>query len=71
MTILSHFTLPESCWLMNYYNPMEQALEEIRQKYNENEEALSVFQGSADEIEFYKRNSKDYGYEFFVMQKDD
>jgi ubiquinone/menaquinone biosynthesis C-methylase UbiE len=69
--IISHFTLPERAWLNNYYLPMEKELPRLNRKYKGNEIALGVFEGFRNEIYFYKKYSKFYGYEFFVMQKKD
>ncbi|NNG06728.1 MAG: SAM-dependent methyltransferase, partial [Desulfobacteraceae bacterium] len=68
---ISHFTLPESAWLNSYYLPMEQELPRLNKKYQGNEIALGVFEGFRNEIDFYREYSKFYGYEFFVMQKND
>ena len=67
--ILSHFTLPESSWLENYYRPMENELSRLIIKYRNNDIALQQFEAMHKEIEFYKRYSDHYGYEFFIMQK--
>jgi SAM-dependent methyltransferase len=68
-SLLSNFTLPESAWFESFYLPMEEVLLGLNEKYRENETALKVFKGFQEEIDFYKRYSDDYGYEFFVMQK--
>ena len=67
--LISHFTLPESAWLDSYYLPMEKKLPSLKKKYQGNEIALGVFEDFRNEIDFYKEYSKFYGYEFFVMQK--
>ena len=67
--LISNFTLPESAWLNNYYLPMEKELPRLTKKYQGNEVALSVFEGFRNEVDFYKKYSKFYGYEFFIMQK--
>jgi ubiquinone/menaquinone biosynthesis C-methylase UbiE len=69
--LISHFTLPESAWLNSYYLPMEKELPRLNKKYQGNEIALGVFEGFRNEINFYRKYSKFYGYEFFVMQKND
>jgi ubiquinone/menaquinone biosynthesis C-methylase UbiE len=69
--LISHFTLPESAWLNSYYLPMERELPRLNKKYQGNEIALGVFEGFRNEINFYRKYSKFYGYEFFVMQKND
>ncbi len=67
--LISNFTLPESAWLNNYYLPMEKELPRLNKKYQGNEVALAVFEGFGNEANFYRKYSKFYGYEFFVMQK--
>jgi SAM-dependent methyltransferase len=67
--LLSNFTLPESAWLDSYYRPMEKELSRLTKKYRKNNIALGIFNECRDEIAFYKKYSKYYGYEFFVMQK--
>ena len=67
--IISTFTLPESAWLNPYYLPMEKELPRLNKKYQGNKTALGVIEGFRHEIDFYKKYSKFYGYEFFIMQK--
>jgi cyclopropane fatty-acyl-phospholipid synthase-like methyltransferase len=68
-TMLSSFTLPESAWLQSYYVPIEKELPGLIKKYQGNEIALGVFEEFRNEINFYKKYSKFYGYEFFIMKK--
>lgn len=67
--ILSHFTLPESDWLENFYAPMQKEIYRLKKKYKNNKDALATFDMLQHEIDFYKKYSKYYGYEFFVMEK--
>ncbi|MBE9536161.1 MAG: class I SAM-dependent methyltransferase, partial [Proteobacteria bacterium] len=67
--LISNFTLPESAWLNSYYLPMEKELPHLNKKYQGNEVALAIFEGFRNELDFYRKYSKFYGYEFFVMQK--
>ena len=48
---------------------MEKELPRLNKKYRGNEVALGIFEGFKNEADFYKKYSKFYGYEFFVMQK--
>lgn len=66
--MLSHFTLPQSSWWDPYYLPMEKELSRLRKKYQDNQTALAAFNEMEKEINFYKKYSDFYGYEFFVMQ---
>jgi len=67
--LLAHFTLPKLAWTDNYYSPLEKRIAELKKKYPHNKTALQVLENSEKEIETYKANSDDIGYEFFVMQK--
>jgi hypothetical protein len=68
-SLISNFTLPESSWLNNYYLPIEKEIPRLIRKYRGNEVALSVFEGFRNEVDFYRKYSKFYSYEFFVMKK--
>ncbi|MBC8200324.1 MAG: methyltransferase domain-containing protein [Desulfobacteraceae bacterium] len=68
-SLISNFTLPESSWLNNYYLPIENELPRLIKKYQENEVALTVFEGFRNEVDFYRKCSRFYGYEFFIMEK--
>jgi ADP-dependent phosphofructokinase/glucokinase len=48
---------------------LEKRIAELKKKYPNNKTALQVLKNSEKEIETYKANSDDIGYEFFVMQK--
>ena len=67
--LISNFTLPEDSWLKPYYLPMEEELSRLNKKHQGNKIALDVFSAFKKEIEFYKKYSQFYGYEFFIMQK--
>jgi cyclopropane fatty-acyl-phospholipid synthase-like methyltransferase len=69
LNLLSHFTLPKSSWMENFYAPMEKAISMLKEKYHNNEVALKVFENSQQEINLYREYSDYFGYEFFVMQK--
>ena len=66
--VLSHFTLPKSCWF-DFYSRMTKALEKLKKKYSNNKIALQVFEKFDKESEIYAKYSDYFGYEFFIMQK--
>ena len=67
--VLSHFTLPESLWFDSFHLPMEEELARLKKNYQGNEIALGIFEEMKNEINFYKKFSAFYGYEFFIMQR--
>lgn len=68
--VISHFTLPENAWFDVYYHDVEKRLDELSEKYKDDAEALSIFEGERQEIDLYRRYSDCYGYEFFILKKD-
>lgn len=67
-TLTSHFTLPESDWLDEYYAPLEQRLNYLKEKYSRDAFALDVIRYSQKEIDDYRKYSDWYGYEFFICR---
>jgi ubiquinone/menaquinone biosynthesis C-methylase UbiE len=67
-TVLSHFTLSESCWV-DFYSHMNRVIKELKKKYHNNKIALQVFEKCEKESKIYDKYSDYFGYEFFVMQK--
>ena len=67
-TLTSHFTLPESDWLDEYYAPLERRLNSLKQKYSRDVFALDVIRYSQKEIDDYRKYSEWYGYEFFICR---
>ncbi len=67
--VLGHFTLPDSAWWESYYNPLSERLNSCREKYSSDPEKIGMIEAIQMEIEIYRKYSKYYGYEFFVMQR--
>jgi ubiquinone/menaquinone biosynthesis C-methylase UbiE len=67
--IVGYFTLPESAWWNDYYNPLQKRLTLFQEKYKNNEDALQFAQIEQVEINLYRKFSVYYGYVFYIMQK--
>ncbi len=67
-TVVSHFTLPKSCWV-DFYSGMNTEIKSLRKKYPDNKIASQVFEACEKEILMYETYSDYYSYEFFIMQK--
>ena len=65
--VVDRFALPESAWWDGYYGPMEQRLAALREKYRDDNEAMTAIENSQAEIELYRRFSRYYGYVFYVL----
>jgi len=67
--LINYFLLPEDAWWIEYYNPLEIRIKELRKKYDNDPEALKIFKKYQNEIDMVKKNPKDYGSIFYIMQK--
>lgn len=67
-TLLSHFVLPYSDWLENYYQSLENRFEEFLVK-NTSEEAKEIIKNEIQEINLYKKYKEYYSYGFYIAQK--
>lgn len=67
--ILGHFSLPESCWLEDYYAPLLERVAMLKEKYQDDAEKQTMLDEELLEVDLYRKYSYWYGYEFYVMQK--
>ena len=67
--VIGHFALPEDAWWVDYYNPLEKRLQDLRKKYRDDPKALEVLGVEQAEIEMFREYSAWYGAVFFVMEK--
>jgi SAM-dependent methyltransferase len=67
-SLIGHFTLPDEAWWEDFYTPMEIRIDELRGKYEDDDEALAVLDQLAQEPEMHRRYSDYYAYEFFVAR---
>jgi ubiquinone/menaquinone biosynthesis C-methylase UbiE len=63
-----HFVLPDASW-WNYYDPLEQKLRALRDKYRAEPDTLRQVDEAQREIDMHRKHVSLYGYFFFVMQK--
>jgi len=63
------FVLPVQDWWNNYYDPSERRVEELREKYPDNPEALALFDEASREHDMFRAYHDTYGYVFYVMRK--
>ena len=66
---VGHFALPDASWWNDYYHPLEQRLKALRDKYQDEPDALRQVDEAQHEIDMHRKHAHLYGYVFFVMQK--
>ena len=67
--LINHFSLPEDAWWTEYYRPLETRIKELYMKYKNKPEALKILRKYQKEIDMVKRNPKEHGSAFFLIQK--
>jgi hypothetical protein len=61
--------LPEEAWWEEYYHPLQERLNQLRAKYVDDPQALTILDSEQEEIALYRKYSEWYGSVFYVMQK--
>jgi len=66
--LINQVLLPEKCWWIEYYKPLEKRIQELRKKYprSQNLEKLRQYER---EVEMVKKNPMEFNCAFYIMQK--
>jgi len=67
--LVNHFQLPDDAWWVEYYEPLDERIKELRSKYNDDPKVLEAFKGYQNEINAYKKNPREFRSIFYIMQK--
>jgi len=67
--LINYFSLPEDAWWTEYYRPLEIRIKEIYTKYKNDSEALKILKKYQNEIDMVKKNPRDYGSAYYIMEK--
>ncbi|HJL03786.1 MAG TPA: class I SAM-dependent methyltransferase [Polyangiaceae bacterium LLY-WYZ-15_(1-7)] len=66
---LGSFGLSDAAWWDEFYAPMEARLEEMRERYAGDAEALEILRELAREPAMHRRHGATYGYTFFIARR--
>jgi ubiquinone/menaquinone biosynthesis C-methylase UbiE len=66
---IGYFVLPESCWVENYYRPLQEGFPDFLARHDNNEKATSIIDAEKKEIALYKKYKSYYSYGVYVAQK--
>jgi SAM-dependent methyltransferase len=67
--LVGFFVLPESCWLANYYEPIEERLAAFLERQAGSPEAAEIAAGERREIDLYRRYREWFSYGFYVARR--
>jgi SAM-dependent methyltransferase len=65
----AYFVLPTSCWLENYYGPLENRFLHFLQRHRTSEKARAIVRAEREEIALYEKYNTYYGYGFYIAKK--
>jgi ubiquinone/menaquinone biosynthesis C-methylase UbiE len=63
------FSLPEDAWGTEYYQPLENKINELFVKYANDLGALEILKKTQEEIDSFKDNHEGYGSIFYIIKK--
>jgi len=67
--VIGYFTLPEDAWWIEYYDPLESRIQELRPRYINDSKALEGLDEEQREIDLSRKYHKWYSSAFFIMKK--
>lgn len=65
----AYFILPVSCWLENYYHPLQSRFAEFLGRHRHSQQAKAIVEAEKHEIALYEKYSAYYSYGFYVAGK--
>ena len=68
-SFVAAFTLPEKCWIDNYFIPREAAEKTLLKKYAGNKTVDAYIKNDKYEVELYSKYKQYYGYVFYIGKK--
>jgi SAM-dependent methyltransferase len=68
---LGYFVLPESCWLENFYRPMERRFPAFLEANSSSAAAREIVEAEIREIRLYEALGAYFGYGFYIARRTD
>ena len=66
---IGYFSLPEHCWIGNYYQPMQNRFQAFLSAHNNSTAAKAIVEAEEIEIALYERNRDFVSYGFYIARK--
>jgi len=66
---VAYFTLPENCWLDNYYRPLQNSFADFLSRHDGSEESQALVRAEEEEISLYERYKSYYSYGMYIARK--
>lgn len=66
---MGYFSLPEHCWLENYYRPLQACFDAFLERNGNSASAQAIVAAEEGEIGLYERHSAFQSYGFYIARK--
>lgn len=66
---IGYFPLPQTCWLENYYRPMQARFAEFLDRHSHTDTARAIVAAEQTEISLYERYSSYVSYGYYIARK--
>ena len=66
---VGYFYLPQSSWIDQYYQPLEDGFNDFLKKHNQSDASKAIVEGEKREIYLYKKYKEYISYGFYVARK--
>lgn len=66
---IGYFTLPQDCWLDNYYHPLQSSFDAFIQRHDNSAAARAIVTAEREEIALYTQYKGYYSYGMYVAKK--
>ncbi len=68
-SLLGYFALPDTCWLDNYYRPINERISAFLERHGSSAAAKAIADAETEEVALYERYKAYFGYGFYVARK--
>ena len=68
-TPVAYFTLPEHCWINNYYRPIQNSFSEFLARNANSEDAKTIVEAEKKEISLYQEYKNYYSYGVYIAKR--
>ena len=66
---IGYFTLPEHCWLENFYGPMQEMFGDFLERHGHSEDAQKIVDAERKEIDLFSKYRDYYNYGVYLTRK--
>jgi len=70
LNLVGYFTLDETCWMDNYFIPLQDSFEAFLARHNHSKEARQLVASEQQEIALYEENARYISYGFYIARKE-